>query len=74
MLISFFTSLPRYPSITPDNYSLHNKLGATLANSNNSEEALTVYAQALNLRPKYARGWLNLGEMMPHNSIFTSTL
>ena len=57
-----------------DNYSLHNKLGATLANSNNSEDALAVYAQALNIRPKYARGWLNLGDEMQHHSVFLHML
>jgi peroxin-5 len=44
----------------PQDYSLWNKLGATLANSNASSEALPAYSQALALRPKYARGWLNL--------------
>jgi peroxin-5 len=37
-----------------------NKLGATLANSNRSEEALPAYHKALALKPRYARGWLNL--------------
>lgn len=39
------------------------QLGATLANNNKSEQAIQVYARALNARPTYARGWLNLGEM-----------
>ena len=38
------------------------QLGATLANHNKSEQAVQVYAKALNIRPTYARGWLNLGE------------
>ena len=41
-------------------YSLWNKLGATLANANRSEEALPAYQRALALRPKYARAWLNM--------------
>jgi peroxin-5 len=46
---------------TIDNsYSLWNKLGATLANANRSEEALPAYQHALTLRPKYARAWLNM--------------
>lgn len=45
----------------PDDYSLWNKLGATLANSSKSEEALPVYTRAIELKPKYARGWLNFG-------------
>ena len=38
-----------------------NQLGATLANSSRSEEAVGHYASALGLRPGYARAWLNLG-------------
>ncbi len=45
----------------PADFNLLNKLGATLANSNKSEEALPIYKQALEQRPTYARGWLNLG-------------
>lgn len=42
-------------------FNLLNKLGATLANSGKSEQALPIYKQALEKRPNYARGWLNLG-------------
>eukprot|EP00595_Chromulina_sp_UTEXLB2642_P003645 CAMPEP_0196768492 /NCGR_PEP_ID=MMETSP1095-20130614/42839_1 /TAXON_ID=96789 ORGANISM="Chromulina nebulosa, Strain UTEXLB2642" /NCGR_SAMPLE_ID=MMETSP1095 /ASSEMBLY_ACC=CAM_ASM_000446 /LENGTH=341 /DNA_ID=CAMNT_0042138197 /DNA_START=199 /DNA_END=1221 /DNA_ORIENTATION=- len=45
----------------PSDYSLSNKLGATLANSNRSTEAISHYVKALEIRPSYARGWLNLG-------------
>jgi len=45
----------------PDHHSLWNKLGATLANGQRSEEALPAYHRALELRPGFARGWLNLG-------------
>jgi peroxin-5 len=44
----------------PENYQLWNKLGATLANSNRSEEAQHAYHKALTIKPKYARSWLNL--------------
>merc|ERR1712093_356164 len=37
-----------------------NKLGATLANSGKSEEAIVAYHQALSLKPNYARTWSNL--------------
>jgi len=46
--------------VRPDDYELRNKLGATLANSNRSDEALPSYRVALKLKPKYARGWLNM--------------
>merc|ERR1712146_832794 len=35
--------------------------GATLANSQRSEEAIPAYKKSLELRPRYTRGWLNLG-------------
>ena len=47
--------------LKPSDYSLLNKLGATLANANRSPQAIPYYAKALELRPNYARGWLNLG-------------
>jgi peroxin-5 len=37
------------------------QLAATYANSTQSETAIPHYLQALQLRPTYARGWLNLG-------------
>jgi len=47
----------------PDDYSLWNKCGATLANSSpsKSEEAIPAYLRAIELRPGYARAHLNLG-------------
>ncbi|KAL7539899.1 hypothetical protein ACHAXR_009698 [Thalassiosira sp. AJA248-18] len=46
--------------VRPQDYQLQNKLGATLANGNRSGEALPSYRVALRLKPKYARGWLNM--------------
>lgn len=45
----------------PDDYLLWNKLGATLANSNRSEEAITVYFKALDFNPNFVRARANLG-------------
>ena len=47
-------------NVRPNDYQLRNKLGATLANGNRSDEALPSYRVALKLKPKYARGWLNM--------------
>lgn len=51
----------------PDDYALWNKLGATQANSDRSEEAMPAYHRALELKPRYARGLLNLG--ISHSNI-----
>jgi peroxin-5 len=53
----------------PEDYSLWNKLGATLANGSLSQEAIPAYLRALELKPKYARGWLNLG--ISHSNLGT---
>jgi len=37
------------------------QLAASYANSNQCEQAIPYYSQALQLRPNFARGWLNLG-------------
>ena len=42
--------------LAPNDYTLWNKLGATLANCGNAQEALYAYQHALDLRPKYIRG------------------
>jgi peroxin-5 len=53
-------SLRKAVDIRPNDYQLWNKLGATLANSNQSSEALPAYQKALQLKPRYARAWLNM--------------
>jgi peroxin-5 len=45
----------------PEDYALWNKLGATLANSGRSQEALQAYFQALERKPLYVRARANLG-------------
>ena len=40
---------------------LWNRLGATLANSGRSEEAIGAYHQALSIKPSFVRGRYNLG-------------
>lgn len=42
-------------------YSLWNKLGATLANFSHSQDAIGAYQKALDLKPNYMRAWTNMG-------------
>ena len=44
-----------------NNYSLWNKLGATLAHLGRTEEAIEAYNRALEVKPNYVRCWVNLG-------------
>jgi peroxin-5 len=45
----------------PNNYSLWNKLGATLAHLGRADEAVEAYNRALEFKPNYVRSWVNLG-------------
>ncbi|BFZ62016.1 Peroxisomal membrane signal receptor PTS1 [Saitoella coloradoensis] len=45
----------------PDDHLLWNRLGATLANSGRSEEAIEAYQKALEYRPGFVRARYNLG-------------
>lgn len=48
-------------TIKPDDAVLWNRLGASLANSNRSEEAVNAYFKALELKPSFVRARYNLG-------------
>ncbi|GMK53494.1 hypothetical protein CspeluHIS016_0100800 [Cutaneotrichosporon spelunceum] len=45
----------------PDDWVLYNRLGATLANSGRSHEAIKYYHRALGLHPNFVRAQFNLG-------------
>lgn len=47
--------------IIPQDWQLYNRVGATLANSGNAEEAAQYYYRALELNPAYIRARFNLG-------------
>ncbi|KAF2467448.1 TPR-like protein [Lindgomyces ingoldianus] len=50
---------------------LWNRLGATLANSGRSEEAIDAYSRALSLRPNFVRARYNLGVSCINIGCFT---
>ena len=57
------------------NYSLHNKLGATLANSSDPEgckKAIQCYRRALELKPNYVRSWANMGISFANQNMYQS--
>ncbi|KIK44889.1 hypothetical protein CY34DRAFT_590141 [Suillus luteus UH-Slu-Lm8-n1] len=53
----FLTAL----AVRPDDWLLYNRVGATMANNGQAEEALQFYYRALDLNPAYIRARFNLG-------------
>lgn len=53
-------SFERALQLGPEDYSLLNKVGATLANSGRSTEAVGYYRRALQIKPNYVRAVVNL--------------
>ncbi|KZV86215.1 TPR-like protein [Exidia glandulosa HHB12029] len=51
-------------AVRPEDALLYNRVGATLANSGRSEEALAYYDRALQLAPAYVRAEFNTGIAM----------
>jgi tetratricopeptide (TPR) repeat protein len=46
--------------LRPNEHTIWNKLGATLANSGHPRDALLAYHQALQIKPNFTRAWSNL--------------
>lgn len=57
---AFLRALESRPDTKTEDYQLWNKLGATLANGNQSDRALPMYSRSLQIKPRYARAWLNM--------------
>jgi tetratricopeptide (TPR) repeat protein len=57
-------------TLRPDDARLWNKLGATLANGNESDDALRAYRKAVDLAPNFIRAWVNVGTAYANRSSF----
>lgn len=55
-------------TLRPEEPSLWNKLGATLANGGDNDHALRAYRKAVDLQPKLVRAWVNVGTAYANRS------
>ena len=55
-------------------YSIWNRLGATLANSNRYDEAIKAYERALNLNPTYVRALYNMAVSYMNQSNYAKSM
>ena len=59
--------------LAPSDYSLWNKLGATMANSEREDgckDAVLAYRKALTIKPNYVRSWTNMGIAYTNQGLF----
>ena len=59
--------------LNPNDFSLWNKLGATMANSpreDGSKDAIFAYRKALTIKPNYVRSWTNMGIAYSNQNAF----
>lgn len=61
-------------TIRPNMPNLWNKLGATLANGGNSDDALRSYRKAVDLQPKLVRAWVNVGTAYANRGEFSKAM
>ncbi len=58
------TMLERALAVTQNNFLAHNNYGVALANEGRYEEALAHYAEAIRIKPHYARAYNNYGSAL----------
>lgn len=61
-------------TLRPNMPNLWNKLGATLANGGNSDDALRSYRKAVDLQPKLVRAWVNVGTAYANREEFSKAM
>lgn len=61
-------------TLRPSAPNLWNKLGATLANGGNSDDALRAYRKAVDLQPALVRAWVNVGTAYSNRAEFAKAM